>query len=83
MKLKFYTRKNCMNCDDGEIQLALALDDYPDVTVEKIDVDTTDALQEKYMLEVPVVEHDGQVIQYGQIDFVTILDYIQKNIETK
>lgn len=72
-----------MNCDDGEIQLALALEDYPNVTVEKIDIDTSDALQQKYMLEVPVVEHNGNVIQYGQIDFVTIIEYLQKNIETK
>ena len=72
-----------MNCDDGEIQLALALEDYPDVTVEKIDIDTSDALQQKYMLEVPVVEHNGNVIQYEQIDFVTIIENLQKNIETK
>ncbi|HJE19015.1 MAG TPA: glutaredoxin family protein [Aliicoccus persicus] len=83
MIINFYTRNNCMNCDDGEIQLALALEDYPDVTVEKIDIDTSDALQQKYMLEVPVVEHNGNVIQYGQIDFVTIIEYLQKNIETK
>lgn len=72
-----------MNCDDGEIQLALALEDYPDVIVEKIDIDTSDALQQKYMLEVPVVEHRGKVIQYGKIDFVTILEYVEKNIEIK
>ena len=35
------------------------------------------------MLEVPVVEHKGKVIQYGQIDFVTILEYVEKNIEIK
>lgn len=76
MNIKFYTRNNCQLCDDGEIQLALALDYFEDIHVDKINIDTSDELQEKYMLEVPVVVHEDKVIQSGNIDFVTVYEYI-------
>lgn len=79
MILKFYTRKNCLLCDDGEIQLDLAIEDFPQVKIEKIDIDQSDELQQKYMLEVPVIEHDGKIIQSGQLDFVKIQEYLTKN----
>lgn len=68
-----------MLCDDGEIQLDLAIEDFPQVKIEKIDIDQSDELQQKYMLEVPVIEHDGKIIQSGQLDFVKIQEYLTKN----
>ena len=33
-----------------------------------------DTLFEKYMLRIPVVEYDGQVLQEGNIDFITLTE---------
>ena len=83
MKITYYTRENCQLCDKGEIELALALDYFEDIMVEFIDIDQSDVLQQKYMLEVPVVAHDEKIIQSGRLDFVTLFEYLEQHIARK
>lgn len=83
MKITYYTRENCQLCDKGEIELALALDYFEDIMVEFIDIDQSDELQQKYMLEVPVVAHGETIIQSGRLDFVTLFEYLEQHIARK
>lgn len=83
MKITYYTRENCQLCDKGEIELALALDYFEDIMVEFIDIDQSDVLQQKYMLEVPVVAHGETIIQSGRLDFVTLFEYLEQHIARK
>ena len=83
MKITYYTRENCQLCDKGEIELALALDYFEDIMLEFIDIDQSDELQQKYMLEVPVVAHDEKIIQSGRLDFVTLFEYLEQHIARK
>lgn len=83
MKLTYYTRNNCQLCDKGEVELALALDYFEDIIIEEVDIDRSDELQQKYMLEVPVLSHGETVIQSGRLDFVTIFEYLEQHISRK
>ena len=77
MIVHYYTRKNCGLCDEGKLMLNLAQEDYGFEIVER-DIDTSDEWTEKYGLMIPVVEVDGEMIQAGNIDFVTISKRFQK-----
>jgi len=46
------------------------------VDYECINIDHDDVLQEEYMLRIPVVLHQEEIIQEGIIDFFTIHEYI-------
>jgi hypothetical protein len=48
-----------------------------------VDIEENDDLEEKYGLYIPVVEIDGEVIQFGQIDEHVIRIRLQKNKNVK
>ena len=76
MHLKLLMRNDCKLCDDAIIELKLALEDFEGVDYECINIDHDDVLQEEYMLRIPVVLHQEEIIQEGIIDFFTIHEYI-------
>lgn len=76
MRLKLLMRNDCKLCDDAIIELKLALEDFEGVDYECINIDHDDVLQEEYMLRIPVVMHQEEIIQEGIIDFFTIHEYI-------
>lgn len=49
-----------------------------DFIYRELDIDTSDELTEKYGLMIPVVEIDGQEVQYGQIDPITLEEVFRK-----
>lgn len=77
MLVHYYTRKDCGLCEEGKLMLNLAREDYGFEIVER-DIDTSDEWTEKYGLMIPVVEVEGEIIQAGNIDFVTISKRFQK-----
>lgn len=76
MRLKLLMRNDCKLCDDAIIEIKLALEDFEGVDYECINIDHDDVLQEEYMLRIPVVLHQEEIIQEGIIDFFTIHEYI-------
>lgn len=77
MIVKFYSRPNCELCIEGLHTLKIVQEDIP-FTIEQYNIEEDDALHEKYMLMIPVVEKDGSIIQYGQLDYVTLLDALSE-----
>lgn len=77
--LDYYMRERCALCDEGLLQIKVALSELRemDVKINKIDIDSDDALQEEYMVRIPVLKHDSEIIQEGVLDFVQIYDYIK------
>lgn len=69
--VKLYSRKRCPLCDKAKSVL-LDLKEQISFQLEEIDIEKSDELTEKYGLMIPVVEIDGEEIQYGQIDKYTI-----------
>lgn len=72
-KVHYYSRPNCELCKEGLLMMQLVQEDV-DFELEIINIETNDELHEKYMLMIPVVEIDNEIIQYGQIDYPTILE---------
>ena len=46
--------------------------------INEVNIEEDEELHEKYMLMIPVVEFEGEIIQYGQVDYATILDALLK-----
>lgn len=67
----FYTRNQCGLCEDAKITLKL-LQDELEFEIIEIDIEETDELTERFGLMIPVVELDGEILQYGQIDYFTL-----------
>ncbi|UFT98473.1 glutaredoxin family protein [Radiobacillus kanasensis] len=63
----FYTKRECHLCEEAKLLLELFQDDL-NITIREIDIYEDDEILEKYQLMIPVLEHDGEVIDYGRID---------------
>lgn len=73
MKVKFYSRPNCSLCEEGLRTIKLLQEDIP-FELEIVNIEENDELHEKYMLLIPVVEKDGEVVQHGILDYVTLYE---------
>ncbi|MDS9472695.1 glutaredoxin family protein [Sporosarcina pasteurii] len=77
MHVTFYWQDNCPLCDEAEMMMKLAQEDYP-FTWTSVDIQTDDDIHEKYMLMVPVLEKDGEVLLYGNIGYIDLVDLFEK-----
>lgn len=73
MNVKYYSRANCELCVEGLRTLKFVQEDVP-FNIEIIDIEEDDDSHEKYMLMIPVVEKDGKILQYGQLDYATLAE---------
>jgi len=73
--VKFFSRDNCGLCVDGLLTLKLVQEDI-NFDIEIINIEEDESIHEKYMLMIPVVEKDGQVIQYGNLDYATLMEHL-------
>ena len=73
MNVQFYTRPNCPLCEDARLMLELVKEDVA-LHIEEINIEDNDAIHEKYLLRIPVIERNGVVIQEGRIDYPTLLE---------
>ena len=71
--VKFYSRPNCELCIEGLHTLKIVQEDIA-FTIEKYNIEENDTLHEKYMLMIPVVEVNDEVIQYGKLDYPTLFE---------
>lgn len=71
MIVQFYSRPNCELCIEGLQILKLVQEDIP-FQIEQINIEENDALHEKFMVMIPVVELNGDVIQFGRLDYPTL-----------
>lgn len=76
-KVIFYSRPNCLLCEEGFLMLKLVQEEIP-FKIEILNIEDDDALHEKYVLMIPVVEKDGNIIQYGQLDYVTLYEALSE-----
>jgi len=53
--------------------LKLVQEDFP-LTWTKVDIEKDDASHEKYMLMIPVIEENGDVLLFGSIGYADIVE---------
>ncbi|MBT2571911.1 glutaredoxin family protein [Planococcus sp. ISL-110] len=71
-----YTRSNCPLCDEAKLMIGLVNEDFP-LPYKEVDIESDDALHEKYMLMIPVLEKDNEVLLYGNIGYVELLEALE------
>lgn len=75
-KVQFFSRPNCTLCEEGLLMLKLVKEDI-DFEIEVINIEHNDELHEKYMLMIPVVVYNENVVQYGNIDYPTMYEMLR------
>lgn len=73
MKVQFYSRSNCPLCEEARLMLELVKEGI-NLHIEEINIEKDDEIHEKYLLRIPVIESNGQIIQEGRIDYPTLLE---------
>lgn len=74
--ITLYTRPNCPLCDEAKMMMELVREDFP-FEYEEVNIESDDAIHEKYMLMIPVIEKDGQVAIYGNIGYIELLEALE------
>ncbi|MFJ7699095.1 glutaredoxin family protein [Lysinibacillus fusiformis] len=75
MIVQFFSRANCPLCVEGLQTLKLVQEDVT-FDIEIVNIEEDDYIHEKYMLMIPVVEKDGVIIQYGNLDYPTLMEHL-------
>ncbi|ANU12530.1 hypothetical protein B481_0110 [Planococcus halocryophilus Or1] len=71
-----YTRANCPLCDEAKLMIQLVNEDIP-LSYQEVDIESDDALHEKYMLMIPVLEKDNKILLYGNIGYIELVEALE------
>ncbi|MCH4828075.1 MAG: glutaredoxin family protein [Planococcus sp. (in: firmicutes)] len=71
-----YTRANCPLCDEAKLMIQLVNEDIP-FSYTEVDIESDDVLHEKYMLMIPVLEKDNEILLYGNIGYVELVEALE------
>ncbi|WP_335871621.1 glutaredoxin family protein [Bacillus sp. 2205SS5-2] len=72
----FYTRESCHLCEEAKRTLLLVQEEIPFILIER-DIASREEWTEKYGLMIPVVECQGEIVQFGFVDFYSISKRLQ------
>ncbi|WP_414043721.1 glutaredoxin family protein [Macrococcus sp. EM39E] len=80
-ELILYIQPNCGLCEDAKIQINLAKEDVK-FNIEEVNIEENEVLNTLYCLRVPVLidRSNQKIVQEGQVDFVTIIEYFTDDI---
>ncbi|RFU67085.1 glutaredoxin family protein [Bacillus sp. V59.32b] len=76
-ELLLYTREKCPLCDKAKKILDELVDEIG-ISYKEIDIYSDDDLLERFGLMIPVLEWQGEMIQYGNLDKTSLLDLFEK-----
>lgn len=65
--LTLYGRKGCHLCDVARLQLRALQQTLP-FHIDEVNIEGDDALERRFLLEIPVIEVAGAVVTQGSID---------------
>ncbi|MBD3108549.1 glutaredoxin family protein [Bacillus sp. AGMB 02131] len=74
-QLTLYSKQNCHLCEVAKEELEKVKKQIG-CSYEEIDIYENDELLELYGLMIPVVQYNGEIIQYGQITHHAITSFL-------
>ncbi len=74
--ITLFTRANCPLCDEAKLMLMLAQEDF-EIEWTEVDIESDEALHEKYMLMIPVIEQNGQPVIFGNVGYIELLEALE------
>ncbi|MCA1011179.1 glutaredoxin family protein [Halobacillus halophilus] len=69
--ITLYVKKKCPLCDEISSLVELLSGEYQ-INVQEVNIEQNDELMRKYLLEVPVLEVNGDELDYRSITFTAI-----------
>jgi glutaredoxin len=79
--ITLYSRQHCHLCEQAK-QSILELQNQYSFRLEEMDIDQSEALTELYGLMVPVIQIDGKMEAYGQINKFSISNRLQEKLNS-
>ncbi|WP_458411966.1 glutaredoxin family protein [Schinkia sp. CFF1] len=76
IQVNLYTRTVCPLCDKAKSLLLDLAKEIP-LVINEIDIYKDDELLEKYQLMIPVIEIDGEQVDYGMVEVETIRSFLK------
>ncbi|MEH7223563.1 glutaredoxin family protein [Bacillus sp. JJ1566] len=80
MRVTMYSKDNCSLCTKAKKVIEELSEEFP-LDLHEIDIYKDDVLLEKYQILIPVVEIDGNEVEYGIIHKETIQDYLNRLVK--
>ncbi|WP_203334277.1 glutaredoxin family protein [Planococcus beigongshangi] len=74
--LTLYTRPNCPLCEEAKLMLQLVQEDFP-IGFTEVNIEEDDVLHEKYMIMIPVLEQENEILIYGNIGYAELLEALK------
>ncbi|WP_039862889.1 glutaredoxin family protein [Planococcus donghaensis] len=71
-----YTRANCPLCEEAKLMIQLVNEDIP-LSYKEVDIESDEVLHEKYMLMIPVLEKDKEILLYGNIGYIELVEALE------
>lgn len=78
MKVLFYTKENCLLCDEAYLLLELLEKDY-DLDIEVRDIYSDDAWLEEYQVLIPVIQTEDTTLTAGEINLQSLEMALQRS----
>lgn len=72
-----YRKNHCGLCDEAESMLEILQSSYP-FEIEHRDIDKNDEWLLKYLIQIPVVEMNGESLAANEIDFDSLDRLLKK-----
>ncbi len=66
--LRLYERPDCHLCEEAREQLQAMLASGSGFTLERVDIESDDALLRRYLERIPVIELDGELVSELGLD---------------
>lgn len=82
MTLIYYGRPNCALCDEGKQIVRLVQEDV-DIEVIYRNIEDNDIWHEQFLLMIPVIEYQNEIIMFGHIDYVDLLTQLTEAEQRK
>lgn len=77
MEIVLYGRKNCKLCDEVEESIRILGEIYP-LHLQVVDIESDPSLHEEFMLVIPAVAIDGEVVFRSITHVVTLAELDQE-----
>lgn len=75
----FYTREACVLCKEAYYLLMYVAEQFP-LDVQTIQITDDPELEERFALEIPVIEVEGTIVAAGLIEETTLREYFETRV---
>ncbi len=80
IQVTMYSKENCSLCTKAKKVIEELSKEFP-LDLNEVDIYKDDELLEKYQIMIPVIEIDGNEVEYGIIHKEVIQEYLSKYLK--